>query len=211
MRMTTIEWIEIAGLGVSILTLVSIGIAYLTYKANARKQNDDRIRDRDKELLDQAQKSMQWAYEALTDDGKNNPPIADRLNWLTSARHLLRAKKLADRIEHQTYRVIYDEIEEYWRHRFYVLLSHESLRKWTYYADQGRPDHPENIEVTSALVIIDFSNWKEGVPDPTNEVDRNALIDRGVLMSRAGRGVEAYLARFEEIRVQRSAVKNMGN
>lgn len=205
--MTRSDWIEIARLSLSALTLASAVIAYLAYRANVRKQNDDRIRERDKELLLQTQKSMEWAYAALTEDGKNNPPEADRLNWLTAARHLLRAKKLASKIENSTYRTLHDEIEEYWRHKFYLALSHESLRKWLYYADHKHPNWPENIEIDSALVVIDFSNWKNGVPDPTDEVDRDALIAAGALQGGPGTGVRDYIARFEEIKAERSKGK----
>jgi len=155
------------------VTLLLIFIAYLSYKANVQKSNDDRDRDHDKELLAQARTSLQWAYNALTDDGATIPPRADRLNWLTSARHLLRTKTLADRIKNSTYRTIYDEIEEYWRGKFYGALSHDALRLWTYYADEAKPHWPEKIEITSALIIIDFLNWKKGAPDPTDAADRH--------------------------------------
>jgi hypothetical protein len=72
--MTKSGWLEIARLCISALTLASVVIAFFTYRANIRKQNDDHIRERDKELLLQTQKSMEWAYAALTEDGKNNPP-----------------------------------------------------------------------------------------------------------------------------------------
>ena len=190
----------------SVLTLVSIVIAYSSYKANVQKLSEDRARDRDKELLAQTQKSLEWAYAVLTADGKTIPPEPDRLNWLTAARHLLRAKKLAGRIEDSTYRTVYEEIEEYWRQMFYAALSHERLRSWTYYADQTKPEWPEKIEITSALVIVDFSNWKEGTPDPTDEVDRDDLIkNRSGLKGGAGRGLESYLFRIEEIKAQRNA------
>lgn len=194
------NWIEGVKLGVSCLTLISIVIAYLAYRANVRKQNEDRERDKDKELAAQAQKSIQWAFEVLVGNDNGNPPPADRLNWLTSARHLIRASKLASQITYPTYRTIYDEVEEYWRHRFYTVLSHDALRQWTYYADQKNSAWPENIEITSALVVLGFANWKDGTPDPTDEANREKLIASGALKSRPGRGLESYMVRIEEAR-----------
>lgn len=201
------NWLELSKLLVSILTLASIVIAYRSYRANLTKQNDDRIRERDKELLLQVQKSFQWAFDVLTDEGKEAPPKANRLNWLTSARHLLRTKKIADQISSETYRTVFEEIEEYWRHKFYIALSDEQLRSWTYYADQSNLSWPENIEISSALVILDFSNWKKDAPDPLKEMDREALIANrsAFLCVAAGRGLEAYMVRFEEIKAKRNA------
>ncbi|MCH4813429.1 hypothetical protein [Vreelandella neptunia] len=195
-------WIEVTNLALGSLTLFSVLIAFLAYRANVKKQEDDRVRERDRELTSQAKNSFQWAYEVLTDNGANIPPVADRLNWLTAARHLLRAKKLGEKVTHSTYKIIFDEIEEYWRHKFYVALSHEPLRRWRYFADDADPDWPENIEISSALVIVDFSNWKDDVEDPTNNVDRAKMIQQGVLNGQAGRGLKSYMQRFEEIRAQ---------
>lgn len=202
----SVGWFELAKFAVSTLTLVSIVIAYRGYKTNVQKLSEDKVRDRDKELLAQTQKSLEWAYAVLTDDGKTIPPKPDRLNWLTAARHLLRAKKLAGRIEYATYRTVYEEVEEYWRQKFHAALSHPHLRNWTYYADRTKPEWPENIEITSALVIVDFSNWKEGTPDPTDEVDRIDLIKNrsGLKGPYAGQGLESYLVQFEKIKAQRN-------
>ncbi|MBY0270249.1 MAG: hypothetical protein K2X06_10295, partial [Burkholderiales bacterium] len=57
--------IEDIKLGISIVTLASIVIAFLSYRANLRKLQDDRVRDSDKELINQARSSFQWAYDVL--------------------------------------------------------------------------------------------------------------------------------------------------
>lgn len=198
------EWVKVA---VSLATFGSIVVGYLAYKANLSKIDEDRERDRDKELLTQVKSSFAWAYDVLTNEGRDNPPQANRLNWLTCARHLLRAEKLVKQISSQIYKTVYAEIEEYWRHKFYMVLSHESMRSGSYYLNSARPEWPENIEISSALVIVDFSNWKEGSVDPTNDVDREALFQtgRGVKGGSAGRGLERYILRLNEIRDQRDA------
>lgn len=160
---------------------------------NLQKQQEDRIRDADKELLLQAQKSLEWAYQSLTDDGMNTPPKSDRLNWLTCARHLLRHQKLADRIISETYRLVHAEHEEYWRHKFYLAMDHNALASTGYFSTGVAEPWPEKIEISSALVVVDFANWPKGQLDPTDEVNRFALAKEGNAYSgRAGRGLRAY-------------------
>lgn len=195
-----VEWLKIA---IGVATLSSIVIAYLAYKANLQKADEDRVRDRDKELVAQLQKSFHWAYDVLTDKGKEIPPKADRLNWLTSSRHILRSEQLVKQISSSIYKTVYAEVEEYWRHKFYVALSHSSLRNWKYYAHPLSEAWPENIEISSALVIVDFSNWKRGATDPTDNVDRDALINAGGgTKGAAGQGLEAYIVRMREIKIE---------
>lgn len=198
------EWLKVV---VSLATFGSIIVAYLAYRANLTKIEEDRVRDRDKELLAQVKNSFEWAYNVLTDEATHIPPDANRLNWLTCARHLLRAEKLVKQISNPTYKTVYAEIEEYWRHKFYMALSHDSLRNWSYYADSAKPEWPENIEISSALVVVDFSNWKKGAVDPTDDVDREALIKTsgGIKGGSAGRGLEGYIVRLNQIRDQRNA------
>lgn len=207
--LTDRDLLEALKLGVSVLTLISIVIAYLSYRANLKKLNDDRIRERDKELLAQAGKSLQWAFDVLTNASANMCPDPDRLNWLTCARHLLRGRKIAVQISSPTYRIVYEEIEEYWRHRFYIVLSHDRLRSWTYYADETNPNWPEKIEISSALVIVDFSTWKKDAPDPLNDIDRQDLIrsSGGIKGGNASLGLEGYLEHLEKIKAQHNATQ----
>lgn len=198
-----IEWIKIA---ISGLTLVSIVIAFLTYLANLDKINDDRIRERDKEYVSQFKTSLEWSFNSLTANETITPPRADRLNWLTAARHILRSKKLRGSITHPTYVTIADEIEEFWRHKFYLALTDPSLHDWHYFMDKDMPAWPENIEITSALVVIDFSNWKDGMTDPTDSVDREALMNHGAgLAGNAGRGLKTYINYLKNLKESKNA------
>jgi hypothetical protein len=197
-----IEWVRV---GISALTPASIVIALFTYLANRKKINEDRERERDKEYASQFQKSLEWSYNALTDGGRSVPPRADRLNWLTSARHILRAKKIQSQIVYPTYRTISDELEEYWRHKFYLALSDRSLRDCHYFMNMDTLAWPENIEISSALVVVDFSNWKDGTPDPTDEVDRDHIMAQmeGIKGGNAGYGLRAYIQHLEILRSSR--------
>ena len=198
-----IEWIKI---GISGLTPISIFIAFLAYRANLKKINEDRERERDKEYISQLQKSLDWSFNALTDNGQAIPPKADRLNWLTASRHIIRAKKIQSLITHPTYKTISEEIEEYWRHKFYIALSDASLRNRSYFMNKEQPEWPENIEITSALVIVDFSNWKDDMPDPTESVDPEQLINHGAGIKgmNVGYGLKRYIEHIKDVRATRA-------
>ena len=60
---------EVVKVAIGGAALFSIWIAYKAYQANLRKQEEDRVRDADRELLSQTQKSLEWAYDVLTNDG----------------------------------------------------------------------------------------------------------------------------------------------
>jgi len=57
----------------------------------------------------------------------------------------------------------------------------------------------ENIEVTSAMVVLNFSNWSDDAVDPTDEVDRDDLEKNGNCFNgRAGYGLKEYIAKLEK-------------
>jgi hypothetical protein len=186
--------VEVLKLAIAFATLGSIYLAYKTYQANVRKQDEDRVRDSDKELLAQAKQSLKWAYNALTEEDTNVPPRANRLNWLTAARHLLRHKKLAAQIRSDTFKTVHSEIEEHWRHQFYLALDHNQLAEAAYFRPQQNTRVPEQIFPVSAMVIVEFSAWPKDRQDPLDEVDKVAMEAKGQCFSgRAGRGLRSYM------------------
>ena len=192
---------ECLQLGASLATPISIWIAYQAYQANLTKQNDDRSREADKELLAQCKESLAWAYGSLTNNGNSIPPVADRLNWLTSSRHILRYLKIREKIGTETYCIVVDEIEEYWRHKFYLALDSNTLLSTNYFTNKDNTSWPENIEISSAMVIIEFSNWKKGTADPTDAVDREKMkADGTCFKGLAGRGLRHYIQRINDSR-----------
>ena len=198
--------LEIAKFVVSLFTFASVLVAFFAYRANLRKQDEDRVREADKELLAQAQKSLEWAYNSLTNNGTDIPPNAARLNWLTSARHLLRHRKIASSIKSGTYKTVHAEHEEYWRHQFYLALDHSTLRDTDYFSNLETPAWPVNIEVSSALVVVGFSNWPRQLKDPTDEVNQAELLkDIEALKGKAGRGLRDYVALLSEANVRMKA------
>jgi hypothetical protein len=203
------ECIELAKitLGFSALAaaLFSAWTAYRAYKVNLRKAQEDRTRDRDKELLSQIENSFKWAYESLTEDGKSIPPKADRLNWLTSARHLLRADTLSKKITSDIYRTILAEKEEFWRHRFYLALQDVSVRNPAFFENRNEARKKGPIEPRSAKVIIEFSAWKNGAEDPIDTVESGPISQATHGISSASMGFNDYLATLDQRRNNQSS------
>jgi hypothetical protein len=190
-----IEFIKIA---LTSFAFFSAIVAYKAYRANLRKIEEDRIRDRDKELLLQVQKSLQWAYDSLTDEGKTIPPKADRLNWLTCARHLLRARKLGEKISSNTYQIIYQETEEFWRHRFYLALDNPATLSPAYFGKRRSSFTGEQIEPRSAKTIIEFSAWKQETEDPIDFVELSLISSDTHGISLASKGFNQYLSELRQ-------------
>jgi len=124
------------------VTLISIFIAVANYLSNLDASNQDKQRATDKQLLDQSLLSLDWAYKALTDNAKHIPPKADRLNWLTTARHICRYKELSKEIKLNIYKVICSEHEKYWRHQFYLALDHKIFRSKDYFMNVEKGTNP---------------------------------------------------------------------
>lgn len=174
--MTTEMTLEYIKIGISSVTLISIWVALRGYALNRKKMQEDRIRDSDRELLSQAQKSLQWAYDTLTDNGASIPPKSDRLNWLTCARHLLRTQRLSQKIESDTYRIIFDEIEEFWRQKFYVALNDRCFSSLSYFTqDDDKLLDGSQLEPVSAAVVYRFTKWREDRPDPVDSISLDSL------------------------------------
>lgn len=139
-------------------------------------------------LLEQAVKSLERAYEALTDKGQSiSPPAADRLNWLTAARHIARYRMIKAKIAgSRTHRLLCEEHEEYWRHQFYLCLKDASLLPLGYY--QSGP-----IEPQSAIIIHGFSEWPENKRDPINDTDTAQILEKTPIILKRHYGLGFYL------------------
>lgn len=185
------------------LIVASIVIAYLNLLASKKKSVFDLQTQKDKEVFEQAIQSLRWAYETVTDGMENGVPDPCRLKWLTGARHISRYYKLKELLLTDTYKLICEENEEYWRHKFYVLLNQQALRVKQYYVDESNGKWPENIELKSAMIINDFANWQEYKIDPLDDINREELIKNGKpFHGECGRGIESYYCMFEEIKHQ---------
>lgn len=142
-------------------------------------------------LLEQAVKSLERAYEALTDKGQNiSPPSADRLNWLTAARHIVRYRKIKAKIVcAKIQKLLCDEHEEYWRHQFYLCLKDSPMLPLGYYQSGS-------IEPQSAIIVHGFAEWPGDMSDPIDAVDtQRMLIETPNILNR-NYGLRFYLEYF---------------
>ena len=128
---------------------------------------------------------------------------ANRLNWLTAARHILAYQALKKEITLKVQLRICEDFEEFWRHRFYLALSDQVMSNAHYWASQGK--HGANIGTTSALIIVDFSGWPDGKVDSTDTVDPELLKNRNGLKGNAGRGLKDYFQILHKQAVDRES------
>lgn len=143
----------------------------------------------DGEVFKEAIRALEHAYESLTDDGKNvSPPRADRLNWLTAARHLQTYKTLKGRLKTNLYFSLCEENEEYWRHQFYIALLRDPNHTLAYYQNG-------NIEPLSAIALFHFTSWPKNKQDPLNTIDVESLFSESEAM-RMNVGLREYLKTF---------------
>jgi len=132
-------------------------------------------------ILDQAVCSLGRAYSALTIDGSQTDPVpADRLNWLTAARSIEAYKALKSRVRVKVHRLIAEDHEEYWRHRFYLALRHPAYRQPSYYYPWGKIHEealqPEPIEPQSAIIVHAFAKWPKSRRDSIDHADFHRIF-----------------------------------
>lgn len=181
------------GINALFAALGFVGLA-ISIDSARRATEEERLRNRDRELLEQVLKSYEWAYHAFTLGAVQGRLSPDRLNWLIAARHLLRAERLADTISSETYRVIQQENEEHWRTQFYVVSNDVRLLHPDFYFEGGDRQRP--VDFRSAVVIADFMSWRDDVPDPIDDIDAHEmLMGKGFKGSRLGRGIERFIVR----------------
>jgi len=181
------------GINAFFAALGFVGLA-ISIENTRRSTDEERSRNQDRELLEQVLNSYSWAYDAFVTGSGQFGLEANRLNWLTTARHLVRAQKLAEQIASTTYQTIQRENEEYWRTKFYVQADIEALLHPNFYFELGDQERP--IDFRSAIVIADFLAWKDDVGDPIDEVDAHeVMLKPGFRGSKLGRGIEKFIVR----------------
>ena len=147
---------EISQLGIFLVII----IVFLNYFSNQKTKKDE-------EIIKQAILALERAYEVLTDRETHiSPPLKDPYNWLTTARMLVRYEKLKKRLRSNLYKTICEAQEEYWRHKFYLLVKEPALYPISYFEQSG---DKTQIQPKSALVIFGFAGRKEGKIDPLDK------------------------------------------
>lgn len=152
-------------------TLISVVFVILNYWLSRKKTKQDLELAQDKEICEQAILAVERAYSSLTTGKeKYEIPDANRLNWLTSSRQLLRFKELKSELKTNLYRLVCSEHEEHWKHEFYLTLNHKDFLCPSYFESN-------DIELTSALVVINFKQWAPGTKDPLDSIVVDELIN----------------------------------
>ncbi|MFQ6403147.1 hypothetical protein ACIDE9_00150 [Methylophilus sp. 'Pure River'] len=180
-----------------IATVSAVIAAFAIFKQSETQQNE--------RYLDQANLTLKNAYEALTMDRKVS---AERLDWLTCARHLERYKTIKKLITLKAHQLICEEQEEFWRHQFYLSLKSGILNQSSFYAE-NRDISKEKIEPKSALVIHDFAIWPEGKEDPIDLVDEQAILMRGKVLN-GNIGLRHYLEEMPKYQNTFERMKQLG-
>ncbi|MDH3353251.1 MAG: hypothetical protein OEL87_02285 [Nanoarchaeota archaeon] len=183
---------------ISAFTLISVFFVALNYFLARKKANQDAQFTKDKEICEQAIIALERAYNTLAGRECNHSlPAPSRINWLTSARQILRYKKLKSKLKTDLYKLVCSEHEEHWRHQFYLSLQHQDLDSAAYFKGTMFSFSSENIDPRSALIIVNFSTWNQENDDPLMDVDKNDLIHDDYTLN-GQHGLEHYIIELQE-------------
>jgi hypothetical protein len=181
-----------------ILAVFSLIISVVSYRNSKKKNQLDFQIQEDKELSEYAVSLLESAYKTLTDNGDNiSPPKANRLNWLTAARYIIRFTTLRDTLKTERYKLICDENAEQWRHEFYKLFKNNEFHHSEYFSGKNMFNSSENIEPNSAIVIVKFSHWSKGYEDPIDSYDYKKTIANSPDILNGQIGLQVYLSNLE--------------
>lgn len=151
---------------------------YTFRRTVAIKVNDD--------LSKQALECLRIAYDVLTESGREIPPPQSRINWLTSARQIVRFQQLRDQLQ-GTARTIVDESEVVYRHRFYMALRGVEQAYGYFDIPPGAAavNSDNAIQPKSAAIVIGFSQWPVNLDDPLDAISFNQISkERGAFVFR---------------------------
>lgn len=145
----------------------------------------------DSEVFKEAVLALERAYRSLMNGAEADGwPKSDRLNWLTSARHIESYKGLRELLKTSLYGRLCCEHEEHWRHEFYLRILKDRINQVSYF-EQGP------IEPRSAIVIYGFAAWPNKKQDQIESLDFEALFRESEIL-KGNHGLQNYLAKFPQ-------------
>ncbi|GAA6206694.1 hypothetical protein [Thalassotalea sp. SU-HH00458] len=170
--MTTVERIRVFDPVTITRVLSLIGVTAGVYVAVWKLVSDQKWRQSEV-YLEQAKELFEKSFDTLKIDKETNYPMNDRYQWLSSARLLLSAQDLGNKIEDKSHKETFNEYVEFWRMKFNDLLDFHGERSpdENYFYEKGkllvysRGDR-EPISEKSIAVIYRFMEW------PQNREDR---------------------------------------
>lgn len=161
----------VAAIASPIVSIVAMGVsAFIAWTAIKTPQKDRESKNH----LDQAILSLQRAHAALTDDGRSEHAQADRMNWLTAARHIETYKVLKNGVTEPSHKVLCEDHEEYWRHRIYLAIDMHNIHQSSWY-DENRAIRKSCLSPASLLIVYGFATWPEDKEDPIDLADLEAI------------------------------------
>jgi len=146
----------------------------------------------DAEIFKESILALERAFRSLMlNAGEDGQPAPDRLNWLTSARHIESYKSLRRSLKTTLYKRLSEEHEEHWRHEFYLKLFNRDRITQPSYFEAGP------IEPRSAIVIYGFAAWPHTRKDPIDILDLEQLFQESDIL-KGNYGLQQYLAKFPQ-------------
>ncbi|WP_133491811.1 hypothetical protein [Alcanivorax sp. 24] len=178
------------------VSICSVIVAVLAFGFSVFSFRESRRIDFDKAMLNSCDDLLCRSYELLVKGRQGNGfPVSDRVQWLTSARYIMRYYDAKKRIKTKPYRVLVDNTEEVWRHEFYKALDFpEVMRSEYFYHDESGGIYP-----TSAMIIAEFSTWKEDVRDPVDDYDDERFLNNKKYKARFS-AIFSHAARYSQYR-----------
>lgn len=171
-------------------------VAFRLYQATVRRHAAEDIRKRSEVYLEECKKLLDRAYETFTRYGAD-PPKADRLLWLSTARMIQRFRLMRQRLIEEDHVAIADESEEYVRLKFKTTLDTSRDKLTTaYFMPSGNIYAGDEIARKSIAVIFEFANWRAGATDPLECINDKQLIANGAIPSDFT-GVDGFIAQYQ--------------
>jgi hypothetical protein len=176
------------------LALVAFILSAISLWITWHKNIKDRRYANDKDLVEQLKQSLELAYKSLALRNDSERPTNIRLRWLAAARHIARYRELQSSFKTSLHKTICEEQEEYWRDKVYGLLQHIDDSRFFESIDPEKMEE-EKIDLRSAAVVFSFSVWKEGRPDPLDNMTLEEIIQHYKLFSPIHRHFWDYVHR----------------
>lgn len=131
------------------------------------------VRQESEDLLRESKNFFEKAFHTLNVTDDEGKPKNERMRWLTSSRLLTVARKLGNRVMLKSHKLIFLEIQEYWRQRFHdlVLPDKQGFPKEYFAQDVSHfRTHTSRdripLSLSSVISIYRFIQWHDDRTDP---------------------------------------------
>lgn len=174
--------------------------AYFAYKTI----RDSKAKERLEVLRGEAERCLESAYDTLMFGAEHGEkPLPSRINWLMSARHIVRFWSLKEECKGSVHEEALNGAEALWRDRFAEAVgkipksaampddSNQLVIDHKYF--EGTRGPSSSIAVESAIIVHAFASWPKGEKDAIHNVDCDALIQDRPTMIDAFPGLRFYI------------------